>query len=327
MSTLESKLEAWLKYVAKQEESIKQGEQPDGEPQQTAQPAQPMAQTPAPPTYAPASTPALAQSPATTATISRRPSANLTPEPEIPEVEDFLPILRRRVAPPPIPETPSRPVVEGQPQIIVRPMPPRADAPAPPTAQAIPVVTPPAERIRPMPPRQDEPSLFMPPSPPAYPAAPPAPAPAAPEVKAAPAPVAPEVKVVAAPVPAAPVVKPVVRAQPAPTAQMAPEETQEMWDRLPKHVQLLVGMQPAEIAQKSYKQFKETREQLIERLLDPTLSLEETARVLNVCPTTVRRYTNRGALQHLRTAGNQRRFKLSDVLMFMETLGGKSTVS
>ena len=56
----------------------------------------------------------------------------------------------------------------------------------------------------------------------------------------------------------------------------------------------------------------------LHRLLDPTLSLEETARLLNVCPTTVRRYTNKGLLTHQRTSGDQRRFKLSDVLAFLE---------
>jgi len=76
-----------------------------------------------------------------------------------------------------------------------------------------------------------------------------------------------------------------------------------------------------EVAQNSYKPFKETREQLLERLLDPVLTLEEAARILNVCPTTVRRYTNRNLLRHYRTAGNQRRFKLSDVLEFLEKQG------
>jgi len=70
------------------------------------------------------------------------------------------------------------------------------------------------------------------------------------------------------------------------------------------------------------KGFKETREQLLSRLLDPQLSLEDAARLLNVCPTTVRRYTNRGLLPHLRTAGNQRRFRLSDVLAFLEAQKG-----
>lgn len=63
---------------------------------------------------------------------------------------------------------------------------------------------------------------------------------------------------------------------------------------------------------------EETREELLRRLVDPTLTLEETACILEVCSTTVRRYTNRGILPHERSAGNQRRFKLSSVLAFKE---------
>ncbi len=63
---------------------------------------------------------------------------------------------------------------------------------------------------------------------------------------------------------------------------------------------------------------EETREELLSRLLDPTLTLEETARILEVCPTTVRRYTNKGILPHERSQGNQRRFKLSRVLAFRD---------
>ncbi|MHB0997929.1 MAG: MerR family transcriptional regulator [Armatimonadota bacterium] len=74
-----------------------------------------------------------------------------------------------------------------------------------------------------------------------------------------------------------------------------------------------------EVAQNSYKGFKETRDELLNRLLDPHISLEDAARILNVCPTTVRRYTNKGLLKHYRTAGNQRRFRLSDVLAFMNS--------
>lgn len=77
----------------------------------------------------------------------------------------------------------------------------------------------------------------------------------------------------------------------------------------------------SEVAQSSYEPFKETREELLQRLIDPLISLEEAARLLDVCPTTVRRYTNRGMLKHYRTAGNQRRFRLSDVLAFMESGG------
>jgi excisionase family DNA binding protein len=75
------------------------------------------------------------------------------------------------------------------------------------------------------------------------------------------------------------------------------------------------------VASHYYKPFRETREELIRRLLDPELTLEDTARVLGVCPMTVRRYTNKGLLPHHRTPGNQRRFRLSDVLEFMEKHG------
>ena len=63
---------------------------------------------------------------------------------------------------------------------------------------------------------------------------------------------------------------------------------------------------------------KQTRDELVERLLDPVLTLREAAILLDVCPTTVRRYTNRGVLSCFRTPGNQRRFHLSDVISFME---------
>ncbi|HLK56154.1 MAG TPA: helix-turn-helix domain-containing protein [Chthonomonadaceae bacterium] len=112
----------------------------------------------------------------------------------------------------------------------------------------------------------------------------------------------------------------------------------ELWATVPKHVQTLLALGrmeevEAEVAQSSYKRpFQQTRQELIERLLDPILSLEDTARLLNVCPTTVRRYTNKGILTYYRKepdrpsmGGNpdketrQRRFRLSDILAFLET--------
>ena len=48
------------------------------------------------------------------------------------------------------------------------------------------------------------------------------------------------------------------------------------------------------------------------------LSIEEASTLLGVCATSVRRYTNRGVLRCFRTPGNQRRFRLSEVLDFME---------
>jgi len=88
----------------------------------------------------------------------------------------------------------------------------------------------------------------------------------------------------------------------------------------PRQAELPLGLEPVSEAQLR-RSATETREELIERLLDPHLSLQETAKLLDVCPTTVRRYTNRGLLAHYRTPGNQRRFRLSDVLAFMERQG------
>lgn len=99
-------------------------------------------------------------------------------------------------------------------------------------------------------------------------------------------------------------------------------QIREQW---PRYAERLQCVPTKEVAQNSYKTpFKETREELIARLLDPPLTLEETARLLGVCPTTVRRYTNRGWLKHYRTPGNQRRFRLSAVLAFLEEHGTSS---
>lgn len=76
-----------------------------------------------------------------------------------------------------------------------------------------------------------------------------------------------------------------------------------------------------------------TKEELLRRLLDPILTLQETAIILEVSPATVRRYANEKGerrLNCLRTSGQQRRFRLSDVLAFEEQLrqdtrrGGKN---
>ena len=110
------------------------------------------------------------------------------------------------------------------------------------------------------------------------------------------------------------------------TAEPAPPIPPErLWNLVPKHLQVLLAIESDDVTQNSYKrQFKESRIELISRLLDPTLSLEDTARLLSVCPTTVRRYTNKGLLTHQRTQGDQRRFKLSDVLAFLETQSRKA---
>lgn len=78
-----------------------------------------------------------------------------------------------------------------------------------------------------------------------------------------------------------------------------------------------------EKARRKKKSPRKTREHLIENLLDPIITLDEAAVILNVCKTTVRRYTNGGKLKCLRTPGNQRRFRLSTVLEFLEDKEGR----
>ena len=96
----------------------------------------------------------------------------------------------------------------------------------------------------------------------------------------------------------------------------------EVWQSLPKNIEFLCSFFDDSVTAAYYRsEFKESREELIKRLLNPQLSLEETSRLLGVCPATVRRYTNRGWLNHHRTEGGQRRFRLSDVVKFVEAHG------
>ena len=99
-------------------------------------------------------------------------------------------------------------------------------------------------------------------------------------------------------------------------------DLQTVWTTLPKNVAFLCSFFDDNVTKNYYRgEFKETRQELIRRLLDPELSLEETSRLLGVCPATVRRYTNRGWLAHHRTGGGQRRFRLSDIVKFVEEHG------
>ena len=107
-----------------------------------------------------------------------------------------------------------------------------------------------------------------------------------------------------------------------PNAAALDPELQQVWSNLPKNVAFLCRFYDDGVTANYYRgEFKETRQELIRRLLDPELSLEETSRLLGVCPATVRRYTNRGWLEHHRTTGGQRRFRLSNVVKFLDTHG------
>lgn len=97
---------------------------------------------------------------------------------------------------------------------------------------------------------------------------------------------------------------------------------QTVWEALPKNIEFLCSFYDDSVTSRYYRgEFKENREELIKRLLDPELTLEETSRLLGVCPATVRRYTNRDWLTHHRTTGGQRRFRLSDIVRFVEIHG------
>lgn len=95
--------------------------------------------------------------------------------------------------------------------------------------------------------------------------------------------------------------------------------------RLPSHMRFLArvsGYRSAPpSAPKRRRRRDETRLELIERLADPVLTLDETAVLLGVCPTTIRRYTQKGWISHHRTKGGQRRFRLSDIAAFLEQHG------
>lgn len=107
-----------------------------------------------------------------------------------------------------------------------------------------------------------------------------------------------------------------------PSAAVLDPELQHVWTNLPKNVAFLCRFYDDGVTANYYRgEFKETRQELIRRLLDPELSLEETSRLLGVCPATVRRYTNRGWLEHHRTTGGQRRFRLSNVVKFLDEHG------
>ncbi len=78
--------------------------------------------------------------------------------------------------------------------------------------------------------------------------------------------------------------------------------------------------EPGDDAKKRVRLKPETREQLLERLRNPPLSLHETSILLRVSRATVRRYADAGRLPCLRTPGGQRRFALRDIENFYRQL-------
>jgi excisionase family DNA binding protein len=107
-----------------------------------------------------------------------------------------------------------------------------------------------------------------------------------------------------------------------PKPEVFDDELAEMWKKLPANFEFLLVNYDDSVTHNYYNSdFKESRTALIRRLLDPELTLAETSRLLGVCPATVRRYTNKGWLEHVRTKGKQRKFRLSHLAKFIETYG------
>lgn len=105
-------------------------------------------------------------------------------------------------------------------------------------------------------------------------------------------------------------------------AKVIDTELKELLEAMPKNIEFLAKFYGDDVTANYYQgEFKESREELIRRLLDPELTLEEVSRLLGVCPATVRRYTNRGWMAHHRTPGGQRRFRLSHVVKFVDEHG------
>jgi len=99
-------------------------------------------------------------------------------------------------------------------------------------------------------------------------------------------------------------------------------DLQQMLEKLPRNIEFLGRFFSDEVTGHYYQDgFKESRAELIRKLVDPELNLEDASRLLGVCPATIRRYTNRGWLDHVRTKGGQRRFRLSHIVSFVDRHG------
>ncbi len=286
-----------------------------------AQAPEAAAPAPEPVAQAAALPPPVEDTPAPVVTTSSgaplRDGARFTQDVEVPSIERYFPFLRRSEAPP-VPPAETEPRTPSEPAEI--PLGRRSPVEELATAQAVPAPVPTAEPAPP--PAAAQPALAGPAT-----DARPAPAPTPPREQPRSEPAPTRAREPSRPEPDLPRTAPLVAVSQrraryvrsvTPSAEQ-PSGPVALWSLVPKHIQVLIAMGSDEVTQNSYKRsFKESRLELIERLLDPTLSLEDTARLLNVCPTTVRRYTNRGLLRHQRTPGDQRRFKLSDVLAFLE---------
>ncbi|MCH7493736.1 helix-turn-helix domain-containing protein [bacterium] len=66
----------------------------------------------------------------------------------------------------------------------------------------------------------------------------------------------------------------------------------------------------------------QSRRKLIVKLLNPLLTMHDASLLLDLSQTTIRRATENGSLKNQRTAGGQRRFRLLDLLEYMDRREG-----
>lgn len=95
---------------------------------------------------------------------------------------------------------------------------------------------------------------------------------------------------------------------------------EEKFLNLPGQKELPLGIikPPAEIL--SMKILDE-RKKIIEKLLDPEVTLQEAAILLTISRATLRRYSDKGLISCIKTPTGQRKFKLSSLLEFQEKRG------
>jgi len=108
--------------------------------------------------------------------------------------------------------------------------------------------------------------------------------------------------------------------QPPASLRQPPSISSHVFEHDAEDVPIEVEDDAAALVQRRQRHRRETRGQLLERLLNPQISLHEASVLLRVCPATVRNYANAGLLPHVRTAGRQRRFYLRDVLNLLRQL-------
>jgi excisionase family DNA binding protein len=107
------------------------------------------------------------------------------------------------------------------------------------------------------------------------------------------------------------------------TPKVSPPPTVQVTSRRPTAKTVEGEEELDQDAKKRVRLKPESRDQLLERLRNPQLSLHEASILLRVSRATVRRYADSSRLPCQRTPGGQRRFFLRDIEMFYRQLKTK----